>query len=522
MPFRKYTPLLLLILVLVVWGWGRETAVQAQDEEITDVVVRNLSNTAPSSTQPILLADKAGNVHLFWSEDVNGRAAGRGTTSGNTIMYSRWDGVSWSQPVDIQLTPIIDYSGSGEPSAWQPKAAIDDDDVIHLTWMGQYPERLYYSQAKASEAGSGLNWSEPEMLVKDLSGTTFSSDLQFESPNTLYLVYARVHWEDQYAGSQPRALSFMKSTDGGMTWSESKDIAVVPDLERGFSNVSLLVVPDGNLFATYTEWDLSGNGQVVYVVRSLDGGETWDSPVRLAERAPNDYERDWVQMAWLEGDKLVLTWEGGFRAYRQFMYSDDFGVTWTEPEDTFYWLIGENGYTEFARDGAGRLHLFIAQRVREGSIGRYGCLGLWHSTWQGDRNWSDPELVGGCNNMVDPRVVIANGNQLVAAWYSSLVGEIMVLTGTIQDAPYIEPQPLLEADSGGDEGALAAAVPASDAEASGTNPLLEVTRPPLPQASLDAPLPSQNQIGLALLLSLAASLLLIGAITVIKLRLNGR
>ncbi len=495
-------------------------ALMAQREipEIVDVTIRNVSNTAESSTQPFLVGDKAGNVHLFWSEDVGGRPVANGAKAGNTLMYSRWDGVSWSQPIDVLITPRESAAGSAEPSAWQPHAVISDQNMIHLIWLGQYPEKLYYSSAPAADAGSALAWTMPQLLADDPTGTTFSIDIKYESPDTIYVVYARVHWEEQYAGSNPRALTFIKSSDGGATWTEPVDIVILPDLERGFSNVRLLVVPSGKLIASYTEWDLSGNGQAVYTVRSLDGGETWSSPTLLDRVEPNDYERDWVQLAWLEEDRLVATWEGGFRAYRQFMYSDDLGATWSDPEDSFYWLIGENGFTEFARDGNGRLHLFVAQRIREGSIGRYGCQGLWHSIWQGGREWSDPELVGGCNNMVDPRVAIVNGNELVAVWYSSLVGEIIALRGKLTNTTYIEPQPLPVTENTAPE----AAQPQPQPAAVDSSPA-EPTRLPAPfsAAAMDAP-PAPNQAGASLFWSVAASLILIGAVIAAKYALSHR
>jgi hypothetical protein len=430
-----------VIALLGVIGLWVPAGVNAQEDvpevpDIVDVTIRNLSNTAASSVDPFLVTDRAGNVHLFWSEDVGGRPAIGGTTAGNTLIYSRWDGISWTNPVDIKLTPLDDFLTSSElPKAWQPDAVVDDYGNIHLVWLGQHPEKLYYSSAPADNANSAAAWSETAVLDENLTGSTYSLDIAYEPPDTLHIVYAQVNWEEQYAGDQPRTLKHLKSVDGGETWSEPAQIAVAPDLDRGFSNVRLLAVPDGKLYASYTEWDLSGNGQITYVARSLDGGETWDKPVKLAERDGVEYERDWMQLASLGDDKLVATIEGGFRAYRQFLYSDDAGNTWDGPYDQFYWLIGENGFVEFARDGADNLHLFVAQRIREGTVGRSGGLGLWHSMWLGGDQWSDTQLVGGLNQMVNPRVVIAGGNQLVAAWYDFQVGEILVLNATIDGVP---------------------------------------------------------------------------------------
>lgn len=434
---------LMLILTALCLSLVAVAPAQAEQQlpEFTDITIRNISNTLESSVDPVLLADKTGRVHLFWSEDVDGRVSLGGTTAGNTIMYASWDGVDWSSPVDILLTPSdgVEPVG-GEHKAWQPAAVIDDRGMIHLIWLGQYPDKLYYSTAFAPLAGAASSWSTPMILAEDPTGSQYSIDIGYEAPNVLHLVYARVHWETQYADGQPRLLAYMKSTDGGETWSSPVNITIVPDLERGYSNVRLLVTPTGHLVASWTEWDLSGNGQAVYVARSLDSGNTWDAPVKLAEREPLDYERDWMKLAWLEGDRLVAVWEGGYRAYRHFMFSDDAGLTWSEPWDRFYWLIGDNGFPDFARDGAGNLHFFVAQRVREGSIGRPGELGLWHSVWLGGDNWTDAKLLGGGNDMVFISVVIAGGNNLVAAWYATLHGEVMVMNAKIKGVPEIAPQ----------------------------------------------------------------------------------
>ncbi len=435
---RLYWP---VILIWVLIHTQATQATQSQPMTVTDITIMNLSNTPTSSVDPFLITDRTGVTHLFWSEDVGGRVVMGGTTAGNTIMYTYWDGVSWSQPNDILLTPRDPLGGFDDPKAWQPEAIIDDYGTIHLIWLGQYPDKLFYSNAPVASAANSQAWSEPIVLANNSTGTQYSIDIEYvPTTNALHVVFARGHWEDQYAGSDPRAITYISSTDRGANWSEPVDIAFTPDPERGYSNVRLLFAPEARLFASWTEWDQTGNGQAVWVARSLDNGRTWNSPIRLAERQGDEYERDWTKLAWLGGDQLVATWEGGFRAYRHFMYSDDAGQTWSEPQDTFYWLIGENGFAEFARDGADNVHFFIAQRIREGTIGRLGDLGLWHSTWQANGEWSDTQLLGGPNGMVNPRVVIASGNQIIAAWYDSAVGEIIALTGHLENVPMLAPQ----------------------------------------------------------------------------------
>jgi hypothetical protein len=161
--------------------------------------------------------------------------------------------------------------------------------------------------------------------------------------------------------------------------------------------------------------------------------------VTLSTAQGNEYERDWSNIQVLGPDQLVVMWEGGWRAYRNAQYSEDGGATWSTPIDTYPWLIGENGTVEFAWDSNEVLHLFIAQRVREGSIG-YGDdtnAAVWHSVWQGGRSWSEPLIVTPPVNLINPKAVITGGNRVAVTWYTQRDVEIMVMTGQIQDAPYV-------------------------------------------------------------------------------------
>ena len=205
----------------------------------------------------------------------------------------------------------------------------------------------------------------------------------------------------------------------------------------GRDNTRLLVDSPNNVYASWTVWNASGNGQAIFFARSWDNGLNWDEPIILTERIEPEYERDWNNMALRGPGQIVTMWEGGYRAYRYVMYSSDGGASWSQPSDYIPWLIGENGFVEFASDSLDRLHLFYSQRIREGFMYRGEQSGLWHSTWIRDTLWTEPKLEGGQNAMLNPKVVIAGGNRVVAAWYTSSNDdyEIRVMTGEILDAP---------------------------------------------------------------------------------------
>lgn len=429
---NKLSIFFLLFSLLIIWVGIPSSYTGAQAVDINWERPVNISNSPATSTDPFLLADPAGIAHLFWAEKT-------GPTPGNaadTIMYSAWNGNIWTQPVDLYISPLSD----GNPIAIFPRGVIDETGTIHLIWitLPNFPHyALYYRQASSWKATNNNAWSQPLQLARNLTGQQYSADIAYNPEQGLHIVYAR-----GTGGLEGRAITYLNSLDKGNTWSDTRDLYIFTDPDRGGSNIRILLDAPNHIYISWTEWDLSGNGQAIYFTYSEDNGETWAKPFPLTVRLQNDYERDWNNMAILGSGQLVSIWEGGFRAYRGAMYSYDSGKTWTEPFDVFPSLIGDNGAVQFAFDSKGRLHTFLANRVREGYDVYGERLGLWHSVYLGEERWEPPTIAsvyGGDENMTNPAVTIINGNNIVAAWYGSQIYEIMVMTGTILDAPPLSP-----------------------------------------------------------------------------------
>lgn len=413
---------------------------QAQSGQIIWSEPVNISNSPElTSTDPFLLADPAGGVHLFWAE----RAGTGAALNPDTLMYTFWDGETWSRPIDIFFSPASD----GNPIVGYPHAVMDDNGRIHLFWLSEpnYPYyALNYSSVEASQARFASAWEPKVQLADDLMGTKYSIQVAYTAPDTLHLIYSAGAQGDN--PNEDRTVRYLRSSDLGQTWSEPIDLFVSPVLLWGTSDTRIIATPPSNLYASWTLWDDDGNGYQIYFTRSLDNGLTWDTPIVLAENRGDEYERDWNNLVPLTDNLLMAMWEGGWRAYRQAQYSRDGGVTWSDPIDTFPRLIGDNGFVDFAQDSNGNWHGFVAQRLREGSelAMLSDDVSLWHSVWQGGTNWSDPtQAITGepAKNMTNPKVTIVNGNRIVAVWYGSQIYEIWVATGVIQDAPALPPVP---------------------------------------------------------------------------------
>ncbi|NIP44547.1 MAG: hypothetical protein GWO28_17990 [candidate division Zixibacteria bacterium] len=53
--------------------------------------------------------------------------------------------------------------------------------------------------------------------------------------------------------------------------------------------------------------------------------------------------------------------------------------------------------------------------------------------------WSEPVHSSPNINMLNPKAVIARGNRVVTTWYTGIGREIIVMSGTISDAPPSDP-----------------------------------------------------------------------------------
>jgi hypothetical protein len=459
--------LVLFIMAFVLIKLQNVSFAQSQTDQWSNFV--DLSNTPTASTYPYLIADKSGNVHVFWSEDVGGvtknpildadgtpmidpmgRQINYLTNSGNTIFYAHWDGNNWSEPVDVQFsnTGLLQY----------PQAVVDNEGVLHLVWVAGegLAAKVYYSKVFVSQADSANDWSQPVALVQPTLFAFYPMAIAADQSGGLHLLYTQL-------GDGP-GVYVINSFDGGNTWSQPIPISTTFDptgRTDGASTLQLTVDKKDRIYASWTRYDVTGNGREIYFAQSLDQGRTWSAPFQVAKWQPGWYEVDWLSVGVI-GDEIHLTWEGSSRtANINERISHDGGQTWGSPSQIFPNLVGENGFSKMVVDNADQLHLLTVNRADPDSITN----GLWYSTWS-KNHWSDPILVGtqfgNLYNLVKrlkpseleellhgtltgngiryPQAVVVNGNQLFAVVANEYDGEIWS-SHTNLAAPFISPAP---------------------------------------------------------------------------------
>ncbi len=402
-----------VVPALMTLGVGR---VSAQSGGVQWSEPINLSESPEGSVDPAIVADRYGIVHVFWSEDIGGPELGlheQLATLGNTIMYRRWDGTSWSPKVDILAV-------RGDPFADFVSVDIDNDGIIHATWTGF--GAIYYSCASAREADNVRAWATPT-IIGDGARSMRESSVVVDASGNVHVIYA---------ASGGAGVQYVVLRKGGTTWSLPVTIsAALGSLEGGCANVRLIVDSAGRLHATWQTFQAQGFGQGVYYARSVDDGASWSMPVLFRYRQEGDTWVEWPYMAAGSGADLFLIYVDGTNMGRAFRTSRDGGETWSEAETVLEELEGINGYVMPLVDGSGQVHLIATMRTHT-QIG-----GIFHSQWT--RNGFAPATLvipddhsprSGSIHYTDATVRL--GNELHLVWNEISGSEIWYARGLIE------------------------------------------------------------------------------------------
>lgn len=130
------------------------------------------------------------------------------------------------------------------------------------------------------------------------NGNLFDGEpyLAVDPANSQHLVVA-------WMGYNPGTKAFIKtkvSFDGGQTWSAANDIPHT-NPTYGSADPSMAFDNSGNLFLCFIDFDKDTDSGAVYVVKSTDGGLTWDNPVEVINA--NDDTQKPIDRPWISIDR---------------------------------------------------------------------------------------------------------------------------------------------------------------------------------------------------------------------------
>ena len=417
----------LLIALLAAIGPGRAAA---QGVTINWPPTTNLSNTPTHSNHPTVAADPAGNVHVVWSEDMARDTTNRrlvDSESADTLVYTRWDGSTWTAPIDIIAVP-------GDDVAEYAALAADAQGYLHLVWTGV--STLYYSRAPALQASSPHAWSAPVTLGSS-ARTTNESAVAVDAKGTVHILYANLEIDP--------AVMHVRIADNGLGSMTSTRLSesLKPPNEAVFAQVSLKIDPKGRLHALWLTAGAEGFGHAIYYARSLDAGQTWSKPIYLAQGERGKSGVDWPSLGIAGDSELHLVYPYPANMARTERISLDGGETWGEPHTIYKDLEGIAGFNAQITDAAGNLHVVSRLRTHE------QVKGLFYWRWLGDR-WS-PWQIASLETEEDatdghfPEATIRLGNEIHVVWHAWSAdhhGEVLHASGVIPDVAALAPVPL--------------------------------------------------------------------------------
>ncbi|MCI0395256.1 MAG: exo-alpha-sialidase [Chloroflexi bacterium] len=359
---------------------------------------------------PALVADADGQLHAFWSQAAGGSA---------TIHYARWDGLNWSQPVDVLASP------EGQP-AEEPAVAIYGDRLL-VTWSSGQGGEVYFSQSPAGLAISPAEWLEPVPLPIPRI-TAGAPTIAVNGNGDIYVAYTLRFNED-------RGVYLTRSEDGGSSWSDP--LLVFDGVAAGWEVVdqpSLVVTGDGVLHAMWMHRSLppANTPLALAYAASTDNGETWSEA--------NEFPFEATPPVW--GDLVASGLETVHRVWQENEENDP-GTFWAQvsPDGGLSWerpvrisdVGNPAGPATLTVDGAGRpvlLQMVNAAGETAGDV--LPVIQQWSWTEGG---WTTGESLvlatGASQGQNDLAAVVAAGGNL-GVIYTGLT--LNVETGRAQEA----------------------------------------------------------------------------------------
>jgi len=277
-----------------------------------------------------LAADPFGGIHLMWYREQDG-----------AIMYSRWDGLQWTVPSDVLISPRDD-------STYWAAFAIDRLGRLHAVWGGG--RALYYSHSWYDQAQNAANWSAPIAIGPPAA----SYSIVAEGADHIHLLYSALGEEVYYLSSQ----------DGGATWAKRIQVSESP-IDTATNEPRLFLDERGTLHAVWNGALLPSGypPSGIFYAQSTDRGAGWSPPVQLAGL---DMGQPNVAVA---GDRTIhVVWNGRAGIGGRFhIWSSDGGNTWSRVENIeFASEKLRGGLTHppsLTVDGKGNLHILYTSNT---------------------------------------------------------------------------------------------------------------------------------------------------------------
>jgi hypothetical protein len=393
----------------------------------------------------------------------------------------------WNEPIDLSDSPgrismrsaIVADSSGGVHVFWGDALEVNDPS----------PKAIFYRHR------SDDSWSKPVDLFFSLAaGRTFAPSVAIDGKDILHLVWitedmgsggkllysqapasqagsawgwatpiilseepvpsAQIVVHDEvlyvaYASANLPDVYLIKSVDGGNTWSQPVAVSRASGNMKA-DGLCIAIDSYGRIHGVWGEGEPGSNPPMVSVfyARSSDGGTSWSQPLEIDSTHKSKYWENFGPAAinvFVVGKEAVhIFWQGAPASQRYHQWSPDGGETWTVPQQISSDIRGLSGLAAMTVDSAGVLHLITTGHKWDTT----GEGGVWYTFWDGDK-WAEPILIDARVYLDQhwPSVVVTEGNRLHVVYEDHNKAEDgdkfeIWYIEGRVSAPYVQPRPL--------------------------------------------------------------------------------
>ncbi len=246
---------------------------------------------------------------------------------------------------------LIDATDEYSEYGYWPSLTVDNDNNYIVAYQNVDWSELKF--AKSTDYGETWEiWDDPtdgDPLDEDFlddgvygpgdEGWTGYGNCLKVAPNNDYVI-SYVDYEHEY-------LKFIKSTDGGDTWTPQADRTIDTGPNIGIFT-SLVIENDSTYMISYFD-EITGN---VYVRKTTDGGETWSARINV-EASAATFVGEPSRLAIDNNGRYVIIYEDYYRDRVRIRVSDDGGLTWLPPNPAWDPINPPVGNDPFSPYGSG-------------------------------------------------------------------------------------------------------------------------------------------------------------------------
>jgi hypothetical protein len=213
---------------------------------------RNLSNSPGEAFGPSLAVNRNGKLRVYVSYHDN--------STGTTQAYLISSKKKTKFRAPLNLTP---HNGG----AFAPRVALDSSETVNIVWGDTKDGAAKVLFVRSTDLG--LSFNEP-LDVSRSSGVAFDPEIAIDSTDAI-----NVAWQDTAPGTS--VIMFSRSTDGGLTFSEPKQVST------GTGNATEAAIGTDSAGRISIVWvDDSAGRAEAYYARSTDGGTSFSDPVNVS------------------------------------------------------------------------------------------------------------------------------------------------------------------------------------------------------------------------------------------------